>query len=575
MSSPVPYQSVDPVGRPVVGTAAPGQNRAAQIVVGSALVVPALIALLWSYVLPTAATLNRSFQNTDLMRPAEQVGGDNYRQLLDNGFLGSVGFALLLGLLPLLCAVLVAPALAALADRAGPAARLTTRALLAVPIAAYAPVAVLLGWRVHRIDLVDLTQDPRGTLVQLVAASSFGLAVAVAATLFLSALRGRTPGRGATGAMLTVGAVITFGILALTLQTFTAPQLITGGGPRRSTATPLLDVVTNSLARLEVGLGSAGSILLLVPIALLGLATVGLLLVTRTRIEFDGWRRPTDDRGRAGVPGLTDDRERTNDQGRAGGPAGRALPGFLVAFALLGFVVAVGWALAPWLRHAFDLSPELPGGASATTALSHTWLPPLISTIVSLWLAVAAGFGIGALRPLGRWSELLLLPFAPWLFVGTGPLAVDGFVRARDAGQLDSFLGLIPPGWVSIPALVVFTLFFRAQGARWRAGAGFGRTLILPTLPMVFLAGLLMWLVSSQQVLWAQLVAIRPAGMPAPLLAQVLAVQRGQLDGGDLGLGLLLPLPLLLLFLVAFVALQIGYLDRLAIRVGRTEDGHE
>jgi hypothetical protein len=42
-------------------------------------------------------------------------------------------------------------------------------------------------------------------------------------------------------------------------------------------------------------------------------------------------------------------------------------------------------------------------------------------------------------------------------------------------------------------------------------------------------------------------------------------------DRGQAPLGVPLPLPLLLFFVVAFVGLQVGYLDRLAVRAGREE----
>ena len=43
---------------------------------------------------------------------------------------------------------------------------------------------------------------------------------------------------------------------------------------------------------------------------------------------------------------------------------------------------------------------------------------------IQLPIAYLGALGIGALRPLGRYSEWLLLPFSPWLFITALPLSV-------------------------------------------------------------------------------------------------------------------------------------------------------
>ncbi|MBF5029225.1 sugar ABC transporter permease [Micromonospora sp. ANENR4] len=529
-------------------------TRPGRALVGLALIVPAVIVWVWSYVLPTLSTVSRSFQADGPRRSGESAGTANYEAAFTSGFAGQVGFAVLLALIPLAVALLAAPLLAVLADRAGRVTRLVTRGVLALPLAAYAPVAVYLGRRAEGIENGTLTQDlqsPRAFLVSALAQVTFGLVVAVAATLYLSALRRREPDQRPAPAMLAAGGLLGLGVLAAGLQTYTAPSILTGGGPRGDyTATPVFTAVQTSFRTLRLGVGSATSTLLLVLLGLLGLAAVALILATRLRIEFDGWRD---------------------------GPAAREAESFtgrrplLVGSTVAALVVVVGvtvWASLPWLRNLSADTGPLPRGVETSNLFANTWVPPLLSTLVAVTLAALAGFGIGALRPLGRWSELLLVPFAPWLFVGAGPLAIANFERTMEREQLGLFLGLVPPTWLSVPALFAFTLLFRGQHERWRSGGGIGRTLLLPALPMLAVTALPTWLAHAQSPLWATLVGRGPDSLTAPALVTMIA-NRAFGGGGELPLGLILPLPMLILFVVLFVALLVGYVERLAIRVGR------
>ncbi|MBF9131340.1 sugar ABC transporter permease, partial [Plantactinospora sp. S1510] len=269
---------------------AAGSGSAGRALVGLVLLLPALVALIWSYVAPTLSTMATSFQHDSLIREPESAGTDNYQKIFEDGLAGQFGLALLLGLLPLAIALLAAPLLALVADRAGRVPRLVTRGVLALPIAGYAPTALFLGWRVRLSESGSLADGARFELTWILALTSFGLVVAVAATAFLSALRQREPGRRPTPALLTVGGFVGLALLALTLQIFTAPALLTGGGPDRSTMTPLLGVWQASFRFAQLGLGAAGSTVLLLLLGLFGLAATGLLLASRTRIEFDGWR---------------------------------------------------------------------------------------------------------------------------------------------------------------------------------------------------------------------------------------------------------------------------------------------
>ncbi|WP_341720768.1 sugar ABC transporter permease [Micromonospora sp. FIMYZ51] len=537
-----------------------------RIGIGFLLLLPALLALAWSYLLPTGLAIARSTTRDRLLGPSTQdrllnpsidVGTDHYRQRFEQGIVGEYRMALLLAIVPLVLALLVAPVLALLADRAGRRARLATRALLAVPVAGYAPVALILGWRLDRIEPGSLAR-PYAMLAELTAVGGAGLVVAVATTAFLGTLRGRRRLNDALPAAATVAGLLLIGIIAATLQSFVAPMLIASN----RAPLPLTNIVALSLARMDLGRGSAEAVLLLAVLAVLGLAATALLLASRTRIEI------------AERPAAHPDTSGPKATAPAGPPAapGEGSRAARIGLAAAG-VVSVGlmlWAAWPWLRRSFRYTNDLGllPGASLGDLLVWTWLPTLLTTVVTIGVAVAGGFAIGGLRPLGRFSELLLLPFAPWLFVGTGPLAIESYLRTRDLGQLNTFLGIMPPGWVSIPALFLFTVLFRGLEPRWRAGGGLGRTMLAPAAPMVLLAGLVTWLVTAGQLLWPWLVGQTPGTRTAAVEAMAQG-GTGRVRGDELALGAVLPLPIMVLFLVALVALQVRYLDRLAIRVGR------
>jgi len=544
-----------PPAPPAVQFAPPVPDRGPQLrLLGAALVVPAFALLLWSYVWPTIWDVWNSFRRVtffvgegDLDRG---VGSANYDAAFRGGFWGSVGFALTLAVVPLLVVFIAAPALAWAAHRSGTAARWVVRVALALPLAAYAPAAIALGSVLDTREAGRHPTDIPNVVRATGWAGTFGLACAVAVTAYLAALRRRDPRRPVWPALLVVGGLLTLAVLALALQSFTYPYLVAGGGPRGTTNTPLLLLYQDNFIRASLGSGAAVSTLLLIPLMLLGTAAAVLIIVSRLRIEVDPkWR--------------------SADESTAWPPA-RVVA--VVVAAVLALIVFVGTvsALWPWLHRLGDTTPR---HVSAGQAVVNSWLPTLISTAVGVGVALLAAFGIGALRPLGRRSELLLLPFAPWLFVGTGPLLATAFTRMSSGRQLGTFLGLIPPTWVAIPVLFIATLLFRGQEARLRAApvrdsGAVARNLVLPVLPMVPILFGAVWLWQSQDLLW-QLGASNPEKPTAAVAA--VAGASGITDPSTTGIGLVLPVALLVLFLLAAVAAQVAYLDRVAVRVGRDD----
>jgi ABC-type sugar transport system permease subunit len=508
------------------------RSDATRITVGLLLVVPATIALIIGYLVPTVRTAIWSLQErTPLTGRSEWRGFDNYERMFDDplGPLSAIGYTLLLALAPLLVVLVVAPLLALVANAGGRPARLMVRLGLTIPTVCFAPVALAAAWL---IDRYPTDGSARVTVWLAVALTLFGLLCGLGVTVFLAVLRGGAPGRSVWPATLTVGGLGFLAVLAVALQTFTYPYVMTRGGPLGQTRTPMLSALGAGLQFLDLGYGAAAATLVLVPVLLLGLAAGLLVVFSRLRIEPVAPAAP--DRTRA----------------------------WAVVVAALGLLVVLAvtlYGLWPWLTELGNVTVE--GAEEDTaTAIVNTWLPPIVSTVIGVGLAAVAGFGIGALRPAGRYSELLLLPFAPWLFVSIGPLWLVKWIAADTGDRLDTFLGRIPPIWLAVPALFVFTLLFRGL-----AGRPLG-SILLRALPMVGLVGAATWLVQSQSLLWGLIVSLSEPN------AQVLVVQwLGQFGTSPEGppLGMILPIPAIVVFAVGLCLLHVLYLDRLAIRAGR------
>ena len=287
-------------------------------------------------------------------------------------------------------------------------------------------------------------------------------------------------------------------------------------------------------------------------LAALGLAATVTILVSGVRLEVDqaGARVPI-----------------------------RRLPAIGAAVLLVPILGISLYALVPWLRHAASTG-ALPPGLTPSQVFTNTWVPPLGSALVGVAVAGLAGFGIGALRPFGRRSELLLLPFAPFLLVGSGPLALRAYAAGATADRLDSVLGLVPPTRLVIPALFVFTLLFRGQSFRagrerqlGRGAAGWWRGYLVPALPMFLIVTVATWVVQAQDLTWPALSGSgRYSTGPVVLVTQLREATVASGAGlSDPPYALVLPPVLLALLVAGAVVLQLTYLDRVALRVGRPE----
>ncbi|MEU0565364.1 sugar ABC transporter permease [Nonomuraea sp. NPDC005983] len=564
---------------------------------GWLLALPALVGALITLIIPTVQTIVLSFETGRIAGPSRFVGLDNYGQLVgDAAFWRALGFSLSLSLAPLLVTVVVGPLLALALDRAGAWPRRAGRIVLSLAIVTFSPVAVAAAWlqglRPDASGVVVLAEglrDPAtapGALRLVIAAATFGVLCALAVTAFLPTLRGGT----VTASVLAVGALLVLATLAVALQAFSVGLAMTQGGPNGSTDTVASLQYSLAFRDFKLGLGAAMATASGVLVGVLGVVATIVAAVSGLRITLTP--RPAPDPGSRVaqpaygqaapplVPGQAGAFEQAGSasspaHGQVSAPADappapqpsarRVSTGnVLVGVAALGVVAVVALLLAwPWLSALFAAKQPVTGAPSTLRTQVNTWVPAVIGALISVGTAYLAALGIGGLRPLGRHSEWLLLPFAPWLFAGFGPLSLADWQMLRGMGLVDTFLALIPPLLVSVPAMLVLTLL--CKGLAERTDRDFLSGVVLRSLPMAGILAGAVALMNGQDLLWPLLAAQEHdlATAPVSLMQQLMGFRQASPD-----VGVATPLVVVVVALAATVAAQLLYLDRLAITAG-------
>ena len=326
--------------------------------IGLLLVVPAAIALLLGYAIPTGRTFITSFQDRPPLAGTESrfVGVENYRQVAGE-FPGSVGLAVLTIAVPLLGLLVVAPLLAWLAHRAGTAGRRIARLALTFPVVLFAPAEPLSAG-----TSTGSTPTRRSSACWRCGYRPSGW-YADRRHAFLAALRGRT--RRPRGAGHPWPAVLTLvGLLRSPCsRSACGVHLRLPPGRPGECDDP---AVRNGFQLLASGRAAADASLLLIVLMLLGIAAWLLVVLTGLRIELGGGpatRRP----------------------GGARRGAGRHLPGALAVLAI------TGYGLWPVLSRLGSTGPR--GSASRRGAGQH--LGTHLVSPIGVGLAAVAAFGIG------------------------------------------------------------------------------------------------------------------------------------------------------------------------------------
>lgn len=578
------------------------QKRTLAVIAGLAVWVLVSLCCIGVLVLPTVKVAWDSLMHVQLISPgvSEFIGLENYQHLFQYPvFSRALGNTLSLAAARVAVVVLVPLLLAIVINEFGRWVRIPVRLMFTVPVALFAPTLVTFVYRLVYHPAVGLMNeralaDPDLAWAAVVGVdrwTTFGLAWSIGLIFCLSALRGSGEGRPSWRKMWRpvlvtwVAGLLT--TVALASQSFVTSQVLTMGGPAHSTITLPLMVFQLGFRNMDAGAASAAAVLIMVVSMLLGLVTGLIVVLSHLRLEMVPWAK------------------RSGWFSGDGKPVWRRV--VAIVLCLLVLLVSLGACLEsgfPWLLSAISslkdsqamlevplLSPSSSPSLDAYGRLAdqvpmgtiwlNTLLPPIVAVFVQVLFAYIGALGIGAARPLKKWSELLLLPFSPWLFVTTVPLSVASYMVRIDAGLVNTLWGLIPPIVFSVPMLFAFTLFFKgqvpkahaaqAEGRSW--GGAFFKQLILPSLPLVLLLACLSLLFSMQDLLWQLVAAVKIESATANVAMFSLARAAAMRDWPLLMAGVVLfGLPPALFFFLVLGLLQALYLDRLAL-AGDRPDG--
>lgn len=531
--------------------AASSGSRVLRAILGLALVLPAAIACAVTQLAPTISTILLSFQKVALLRSgrSEFVGMTNYALLPEQmGHGGAAGMTLLVSAVRLAAVLIIPPLLALGIRRSLPILRIGTRLLLAIPLAAFAPLTALVAWLSGARPLAS-PDGMRGSLLLAEGLIALTAGCGVLTPVYLAALNQPAGAKTPRRSLAVIWVVSLLAVLALTPQGLVT-SYVTGGGPARSTETLMLTIYRLAFQNIQIGPAAALSTLVLGLVIVVGIAA-GLVIVL-------------------GGPGI---------QTTSAAPAERAGSGgsgpLLIGAAML--ALAAGCVVVAALPYLVQSTRNIPtpagmvdrvlGNFDLAGALALTILPQAAGVfLVQLPLAYLAALGIGAARPFGRRSELLLLPFSPWLFVIEGPLMISFFLAAQQARSLNTVVALLPRFALSIPMLFILTLFFKGQEAKRQASGGsFFRTVILPSLPLALLLGFAVTLVGMQSIEWPLVAVNSGKALPIPLVIVRFSQQFLTAHDAMLTLAALTEGPIALAWLVIFAVFLVFYVPRLAI----------
>ena len=508
----------------------------------------------------TIQTFLGSLQSPSFLKPGEFVGIENYVDLLDNPiFSASIGSTALSVFLRLLVATIFPLLLVLFVNSLGRRSSLGGRLFFTLPLTFFAPALVVLAssgmrWMWNR-------DAPEQTYLLIEILATLAVSCAIGLIVYRATLNQRGASekdwKSVLKPLIVLWVVGQLAVAAYALQSFTPLHAALNPSTKS-----LASLINQAIRLMNSGTAYAVSTIIFSFVAAFGIIATLILLLSRMQLENI-------------TPGES-----------LALPKNRLLNVLGWVAVVIGVVAVLFTVLLPLLISFAGIFSSVGATSARAVSLPKVWvntvLPPLlVAFFVQLPVAYIGAFGIGAVRPLGKWSEWLLLLFSPWLFVTSLPVAVAAFQNAHKLLGLNSFLALFPPLFLSVPILFVLTLFFKGQEEKWRQSREEGtsttratlKQMVLPSLPLALFLAAVSFLVSMQDLFMPMLVGVGPENSTASTAILRFIGASNQL--GAQKVITLIGLPVLFVLLVAFGALQIFYFDRLSITqeaVGNKQD---
>lgn len=506
-------ESVEMIASKPMPSASTSKKQGALRVVGFIMLLPALLLLLLIRLVPFIQMAVMSFQKVNILGTNHFIGFDNYTRLFSEPlFGGALGLTLLLTLLRTVVVILPPLGLALGMAALKPWLEKMLRVIISLPWLMFSPVFLGVVWFIllnpvnglgNNFLTLNSLEGLRGTIILMDLLAFFGLASGVAATIYLAVLRGAAQKPFWKPLLITVGLLV-LAVIAISLQSGEAVFQLIQNQMTPQTTTLMLNQVRLTSQMVALGLAAANGMVALLPIALLGVLFTVALVLLNFRLKSS--------------------------------PTAPAAPAFSLVFKIIAIIFMAGSALAlllSLLPHLLVLIPMLqsapdgviPGFGAAFkqfnlgTVLLNTWLMPVLTVLlVQLPVSYLAALGIGAMRPLGRHSEWLLLFFAPFLFIKIGMLSPAFLRLGLELRLLQTVLGMGMPYLVNLPLLFILVFFFKGQNDLYIQGkAGFWKAFIVPSLPLALAGAIFGVLAMQQDVIWMMMASIKPETWMLPI----------------------------------------------------------
>lgn len=528
------------------GTGTTNTNPLLRALLGLLLLLPACGLCSINLIPLTIETFTSGLQKISFSGDGEFVGMENFERLVGYlSFSSVLEFSFSMIVVHFLAVAVIPLLLAFLVNTLGKKLSLGVRLFFTLPLTFFGPA--LMMYSPFYLRSLWETDSPESPYLLIVGLMGLAVACAVGLIVYSAILRGRKDSE-AGGKSALPAFIITWLVMQLATTAYVVQSYNSLSG---FVATVPASFLISRASLLELGEIFAFSTLILLFVALLGFAATLLIVLGRVQLKLE-----------------------TQDETTAPPSRGTITTLGWVALAIGGIAVFLA-AVLPWFLAIVKSITSLEEGLSGFS-IARIWinslLPPLL-IILFLQLPVAyfSALGIGVVRPFGRHSRWLLLPFSPWLFVTSLPVAFAAFINLRNAELLDSILILMPPLLLNVPILFILTLFFMGQEPKWREARAEGATamnalfkkLIIPSLPLAGFIAALTLLAAAQELVMTNFLGSRSEQFTAAHAIYMLTLIG---SGGSTALVIILfGLPISLIFFAIFAALQAKYLNRLVL----------